>query len=55
MRHHLAHIGGSITSLLGAVTANMEHFDFWFRQFGTLIAVTVGIATLASIYKKRNR
>lgn len=53
LKDHLTHIAGASTSILGTLTANMEHFDYWFRQFGTLVAVCVGVATIWSIFRKR--
>lgn len=30
------------TSLIGAITARQEQFDFWFRQCGTAVAILAG-------------
>lgn len=46
---------GATVSGAGAVTAWQQQFDYWFRQFGTLVAVIAGLATIWTIIRKGRR
>lgn len=36
---------------LGALTARQEQFEYWFRNFGTLVAVVAGTLTIYRIIR----
>lgn len=44
---------GTAVAGAGAITAQQAQFDYWFRQFGTLVAIVAGGATIYRIFRPR--
>lgn len=55
MRSFFPEIGGSSASLMGAITANQEQFEFWLRIAGTSVAIIAGTLTIISLLRNWKR
>ncbi len=52
LKYHAFELLGTLTSTMGAITARMEDFEYWLRQFGTLVAIVAGAATIFAVLRK---
>lgn len=51
IRIYAAELLGTAISAGGAYTSRQTLFDYWFRQCGTFVAITVGVLTIITIVR----
>ena len=55
MKAHIPQLTGFYISSVGAITANMEHLDFWLRCIASIVAIVAGSLTALSVIRNWNK